>query len=127
MEIFSRTRYSKPVVNYNYIGMAGEPEVMAASRAAIDRYGTTVSASRVAGGEKPLHRELEAAIAGLLGVEDAVVMLGGVGVGGCDNDEWMRRLWSGEMTKVRSGGSCFLALWGFQDTKKTHTLNKNLP
>jgi len=63
--------------NYNYIGMAGEPEVMAASRAAIDRYGTTVSASRVAGGEKPLHRELEAAIAGLLGVEDAIVMLGG--------------------------------------------------
>jgi len=57
--------------------MAGEPEVMAASRAAIDRYGTTVSASRVAGGEKPLHRELEAAIAGLLGVEDAIVMLGG--------------------------------------------------
>ena len=38
----------------------------------------TVSASRVAGGEKPLHRELEQAISDLLGVEDTIVMLGGV-------------------------------------------------
>lgn len=57
--------------------MAGVPEVMDAAKQAIDQYGTTVSASRVAGGEKPLHRELERAIADLVGVQDAIVMLGG--------------------------------------------------
>eukprot|EP00667_Euglena_gracilis_P000082 EG_transcript_82 len=63
--------------NYNYIGMAGHPEVVAAAKRAIDQYGTTVSASRVAGGEKPLHQDLERALAQLLGVEDTIVMLGG--------------------------------------------------
>ena len=63
--------------NYNYIAMAGEPYVVGAAKDALDKYGTTVSASRVAGGEKPLHKELETAIANLIGVEDSIVMLGG--------------------------------------------------
>jgi len=62
---------------YNYVGLSGHPEVNRAVEAAIARYGTSVSASRVASGEKPLHRELEAAIADFLGCEDAVVMVGG--------------------------------------------------
>jgi myxalamid-type polyketide synthase MxaB len=63
--------------NYNYIGMAGVPFIVDSAKAAIDQYGTTVSASRVAGGEKPLHGELERALSDLLGVEDTIVMLGG--------------------------------------------------
>ena len=43
----------------------------------MDRYGTSVSASRIVSGERPLHRELETAIAAFLGVEDAVAMVSG--------------------------------------------------
>ena len=49
--------------SYNYLGLNGHPAVVAAAKAAIDRYGTSVSASRIVSGERPLHRELEAALA----------------------------------------------------------------
>ena len=63
--------------SYNYIGMSGEPFVSEAAKDAIDRYGTSVSASRLVSGEKPLHRELEQAISRLVGAEDAIVFVGG--------------------------------------------------
>jgi 8-amino-7-oxononanoate synthase len=63
--------------SYNYIGMSGDPVVAAAAKAAIDRYGTSVSASRLVSGEKGLHGELERAIADLVGAEDAIVFVGG--------------------------------------------------
>ena len=63
--------------SYNYLGMSGDPAVSAAAKEAIDQYGTSVSASRVASGEKPVHRELERALSEFLGVEDAVVFVGG--------------------------------------------------
>ena len=62
---------------YNYLGMCGDPAVSAAAKQAIDRYGTSVSASRLISGEKPLHRELERAIADLIGTEDSIVYVGG--------------------------------------------------
>jgi 8-amino-7-oxononanoate synthase len=63
--------------SYNYLGMSGDPHVMRAAQIAIEQYGTSVSASRLVSGEKPLHRELEQAIAELLGTEDAIVFVGG--------------------------------------------------
>ena len=63
--------------SYNYIGMSGDPVVAAAAKAAIDRYGTSVSASRLVSGEKALHGELERAIADLIGADDAIVFVGG--------------------------------------------------
>jgi 8-amino-7-oxononanoate synthase len=63
--------------SYNYLGMSGDPVVAQATKEAIDRYGTSVSASRLASGEKPLHRELEREIADLVGVEDCIVYVGG--------------------------------------------------
>ncbi|HQU42998.1 MAG: fatty acyl-AMP ligase [Planctomycetia bacterium 21-64-5] len=63
--------------SYNYIGMSGDPLVAKAAKEAIDRFGTSVSASRVVSGEKTIHRELETAIAGLVGAEDAIVYVGG--------------------------------------------------
>jgi 8-amino-7-oxononanoate synthase len=63
--------------SYNYLGLSGHPEVSGAAKAAIDRYGTSVSASRAVSGERPLHRELERAIAGAYGVDDAVVFVSG--------------------------------------------------
>jgi 8-amino-7-oxononanoate synthase len=63
--------------SYNYVGTSGDPAVSQAAKAAIDRYGTSVSASRVASGEKCLHGELERAIAQFLGTEAAVTFVGG--------------------------------------------------
>jgi 8-amino-7-oxononanoate synthase len=62
---------------YNYIGMCGDPLVSQAARDAIDRYGTSVCASRLISGEKPLHRELEREIADFIGVEDSIILVGG--------------------------------------------------
>ncbi|MCP4664864.1 MAG: aminotransferase class I/II-fold pyridoxal phosphate-dependent enzyme [Deltaproteobacteria bacterium] len=63
--------------SYNYIGLSGHPLVSRAANEAIERYGTSVSASRVASGERPLHRELEMELADLLGGEDCIVYVGG--------------------------------------------------
>ena len=69
-----------PVLNfssYNYLGLSGHPAVVAAVQDAVARYGSSCSASRVLSGEKPVHRELEAELAGLLGTEDAIALVGG--------------------------------------------------
>lgn len=63
--------------SYNYLGLAGDPDVNAAAKDAIDRYGTSASASRPVSGERPVHRELERALAATHGVDDAVVMVSG--------------------------------------------------
>ena len=62
---------------YNYLGMSGEPEVTAAAKAAIDRFGTSVSASRLVSGEKTIHQELEREIARFVGAEDSITFVGG--------------------------------------------------
>jgi 8-amino-7-oxononanoate synthase len=63
--------------SYNYLGLSGDPQVTNAAIEAVNRYGTSVSASRLASGEKPLHLELEQEIASFLGCEDSIVMVGG--------------------------------------------------
>src|SRR5215470_17730403 len=63
--------------SYNYLGLNGHPEIASAAKAAIDRYGTSVSASRPVSGERPIHRELERALADIHGSEDSVVLVGG--------------------------------------------------
>ena len=57
--------------NYNYLGLSGDPEVSSAAKAAIDQYGTSVSASRIVSGERPLHGQLERDLAELYEVDDA--------------------------------------------------------
>jgi 8-amino-7-oxononanoate synthase len=63
--------------SYNYLGMSGEPEVSNAAKAAIDKYGTSASASRMVSGQKRIHVEFEKAISEFMGTEDAVVFVGG--------------------------------------------------
>lgn len=63
--------------SYNYIGLSGDPRVIDEVVQAIHKYGTSVSASRVASGERPFHRQLEAELAAAHGSEDALVMAGG--------------------------------------------------
>ncbi len=63
--------------SYNYVGMSGRKETMDAAKAAIDKYGTSASGSRLLAGEKTLHKELEAAIAEWKHTETALVLVGG--------------------------------------------------
>src|SRR5262249_58975464 len=61
----------------NYLGLNGDPRVSEAAKRAIERYGTSVSASRLAAGERPLHAELERALAAACGAEDCVAFVSG--------------------------------------------------
>ena len=63
--------------NYNYLGLCGESAVSQAAQEAIDRYGTSVSASRIASGERPVQRELEKGLADLLDTEDCIAFVSG--------------------------------------------------
>ncbi len=63
--------------SYNYVGMSGREETKAAAKAAIDKYGTSASGSRLLAGEKSIHKELEAAIAEWKHTETALVLVGG--------------------------------------------------
>lgn len=63
--------------SYNYLGLSGDADVGEAAKQAIDDYGTSVSASRPVSGERPVHRELERALAIAYGVPDAVAFVSG--------------------------------------------------
>jgi len=63
--------------SYNYLGYSGHPRVTEAAKAAIDHYGTSVSASRLVSGDRPVHRELEAELARLYEVDDAITFVSG--------------------------------------------------
>ena len=63
--------------SYNYAGMSGRPETVQAAIDAVKKYGTSPSGSRLLGGEKKLHEQLEAAIAHWKHTEDAVVLVSG--------------------------------------------------
>jgi acyl carrier protein len=62
---------------YNYLGLSGHPAVVHGARDAIERYGTSVSASRLVSGEITLHRELEHELAALITAEDCIAFVSG--------------------------------------------------
>ena len=63
--------------SYNYLGLSGHTNVVDAASQAVQKYGTSVSASRLVSGEKPIHGELEKKIADWIGVDDSILMVGG--------------------------------------------------
>lgn len=63
--------------SYNYLGLNGHPRVSAAAKAAIDQYGTSVSASRIVSGERPIHKSLETSLATLCDTEAALTYVSG--------------------------------------------------
>ncbi len=63
--------------SYNYLAMSGDPEVNAAAIAAVEKYGTSASGSRLLAGEKDIHKKLEAAIARWKNTEDSLVLVSG--------------------------------------------------
>ncbi|WP_371525599.1 aminotransferase class I/II-fold pyridoxal phosphate-dependent enzyme [Streptomyces sp. NBC_01283] len=63
--------------SFNYLALSHHPRVRQAAKDAIDRYGTSSSATPLLFGETPLHHELDAEIASFLGTEGAIVFAGG--------------------------------------------------
>ncbi|MFR0356207.1 aminotransferase class I/II-fold pyridoxal phosphate-dependent enzyme [Streptomyces sediminimaris] len=63
--------------SFNYLALSHHPRVRKAAQDAIDRYGTSSSATPLLFGETPLHHELDAEIASFLGTEAAIVFAGG--------------------------------------------------
>lgn len=63
--------------SYNYLDLNGHPRVNHAAKAAIEQYGTSVSASRIVSGERPIHQALEDALAKLCDCEAALTYVSG--------------------------------------------------
>jgi len=61
----------------NYLGLTGDPRVMAGARDALERYGTGLTGSRLLNGTTPLHLELERELAEWMGTEAALVFTTG--------------------------------------------------
>ena len=57
----------------NYLGLADDPRVTAAARAALDRWGYGMASVRFICGTQEQHKELEREIAGFLGTEDSIL------------------------------------------------------
>jgi glycine C-acetyltransferase len=66
----------REVLNFcanNYLGLADHPELVAAAKAALDRYGYGMASVRFICGTQAEHKELEARLARFLGTEDAIL------------------------------------------------------
>ena len=61
----------------NYLGLTGDARVKGAARAALERYGTGLTGSRLLNGTTPLHLELERELAEWMQTEDAIVFTTG--------------------------------------------------
>jgi glycine C-acetyltransferase len=57
----------------NYLGLADHPEIIAAARDGLERYGFGMASVRFICGTLDLHRELEQAVARYLGKDDAIL------------------------------------------------------
>ncbi|MFN4262009.1 MAG: aminotransferase class I/II-fold pyridoxal phosphate-dependent enzyme, partial [Gemmataceae bacterium] len=57
----------------NYLGLADDPRLIAAAKAAMDSHGYGMASVRFICGTQDLHRRLEARLAGYLGQEDAIL------------------------------------------------------
>lgn len=63
--------------NYDYLGINGDARLNEAAAAAIETYGTSVSASRMVSGERPFHEALESALARVYQAEAAITFVSG--------------------------------------------------
>jgi 8-amino-7-oxononanoate synthase len=61
----------------NYLGLTGDERVMEGARAALERYGTGLTGSRLLNGTIDLHLELERELAEWMGTEEAIVFTTG--------------------------------------------------
>ncbi len=71
-----RLRDGRTVINLcanNYLGLADHPEVIAAAKAALDRWGCGMASVRFICGTQTLHKQLEEKISAFLGTEDTIL------------------------------------------------------
>ncbi len=61
----------------NYLGLTTHPKVREAAKAAIDRFGTSMTGSRLVNGSMKLHNDFEAKLAAFFGKESALVFTTG--------------------------------------------------
>lgn len=67
---------SGPALNFcanNYLGLADHPDVVASAREALDQWGFGMASVRFICGTQAQHRDLERAIAALVGTDDAIL------------------------------------------------------
>jgi 8-amino-7-oxononanoate synthase len=65
--------------SFDYLGLAGHPDVAQAAKDAIDRFGCSASASRMVGGNNSILESLDRELAAFIGAERAVVFPCGYG------------------------------------------------
>jgi 8-amino-7-oxononanoate synthase len=63
--------------NYDYLGLANHPKIVAEAKIELDRLGVGALASRLVGGERSTHRPFEAEIAEFIGMESALTLVSG--------------------------------------------------
>lgn len=66
----------RTVINFcanNYLGLANHPDIVAAAREGIAKYGFGLSSVRFICGTQTIHKELEAKISAFLGTEDTIL------------------------------------------------------
>jgi 8-amino-7-oxononanoate synthase len=74
-----RGRETIAFTSFDYLGLAGHPDVKRAAKEAIDRFGCSASASRMVGGNTTLLDDLDAELADFIGTERAVMFPCGFG------------------------------------------------
>src|SRR6202521_5825538 len=57
----------------NYLGLADNPDIVAAAKEALDRWGYGMASVRFICGTQAIHKELEAALTDFLGTEDTIL------------------------------------------------------
>ena len=71
-----RVADGKEVLNLcanNYLGLAGDPRIVASAKEALDRWGYGLASVRFICGTQGVHKQLERRIAGFLGTEDTIL------------------------------------------------------
>jgi glycine C-acetyltransferase len=71
-----KTADGREVLNFcanNYLGLADNPEIIAAAKQALDTHGFGLASVRFICGTQDLHKQLEAAIAKFFGTDDAIL------------------------------------------------------
>lgn len=63
--------------NYDYLGVADHPTIIGAAHLALDRLGVGALGSRLVGGERLIHAELEDSLAKLIGTEACLTLVSG--------------------------------------------------
>jgi len=66
----------RDVINFcanNYLGLANHPDIVAAARDGLERFGYGMASVRFICGTQEIHKQFEAAVAGFLGKDDAIL------------------------------------------------------